>query len=234
MRYDLQKLKQWSGYSVNLFKKWLGVPNSLTNVALYSSSTKLKLPTLSLVEEYKLGKVRLFQMLHDSRDPQVKNAQPSVITGRKWKAKIAVENDESALRMKEIIGTVAHRKAGLCVHPQRWWSKESTANRRKMVSGEIHHLEEVRRFATAVGQSKQGAWTKWENAKDKAVTWRDLKHMEPKKLSFLIKAVYDVLPTAVNLHAWGLTTSDRCRACGKSASLTHILTGSEYALRSYT
>ena len=63
-------------------KKWLGVPNSL-NVALYGSSTKLKLPTLSLVEEYKLGKAQLFQMLHDSRDPQVKNAQPSVITGQK-------------------------------------------------------------------------------------------------------------------------------------------------------
>ena len=75
-------------------------PNSLTNVALYSLSTKLKLPTLSLVEEYKLGKARLFQMLRDSRDPLMKNAQPSVITGRKWKAKIAVENAESALRMK--------------------------------------------------------------------------------------------------------------------------------------
>ena len=56
-----------------------------------------------------------------------------------------------------------------------------------MVSEEIHHLEEVRCFATAVEQRKQGAWTKWENAKDRAVTWRDLKHMEPKKLSFLIK-----------------------------------------------
>ncbi len=38
--------------------------------------------------------------------------------------------------------------------------KESMTNRRKMVSEEIHHLEEVRRFATAVGQRKQGAWTK--------------------------------------------------------------------------
>ena len=72
-----------------------------------------------------------------------------------------------------------------------------------MVSEEIHHLEEVKRFATAEGQKKQGAWTQWENAKDRAVTWRDLKHMEPKKSSFLIKAVYDVLPTPVNLHAWG-------------------------------
>ena len=129
----------------------MGVPNSLTNEALYSSSTKLKLPTLSLVEKYKLGKAQLFQIL---RDPLVKNAQTSVITGRKWKAKIDVENAELALRMKEIIGTVANGKAGLGLHPQRWWSKESTANRRKMVSEEIHHLEEVRRFATAVGQRK--------------------------------------------------------------------------------
>ena len=101
-----------------------------------------------------------------------------------------------------------------------------------MVSEEIHHLEEVRRFA--VGQRKPGAWTKWENAKDRAVTWRDLKHMEPKKLSFVIKAVCNVLPTPVNLPVWGLTTSDRCRACGKTASLKHILTGCEYSLRSYT
>ena len=164
----------------------------------------------------------------------MKNTQPFVITGWKRKAKVAVENAELALRMKEIIGTVANRKEGLGLHPQRWWSKESTANRRKMVSEEIHHLEEVRCFATAVGQRKQGTWTKWENAKDRAVTWRNLKHMEPKKLSFLIKAVYDVLPTPVNLHAWGLTTSDRCRACEKTASLKHILTGCEYALRSYT
>ena len=99
----------------------MGVPNPFTNVALYSSSTKLKLPTLSLVEEYKLGKACLFQMVGDSRDPLGKNTQPSVITGRKWKAKIAVENAESALRMKEIIGTVANGKAGLGLHPQRWW-----------------------------------------------------------------------------------------------------------------
>ena len=64
-------------------------------------------------------------------------------------------------------------------------------------------------IALAAGQMKQGAWAKWENAKDRAVTWEDIKHMEPPKLSFLIKAVYDVLQTPVNFHAWGLTTSDR-------------------------
>ena len=91
-------------------------------------------------------------MLRDSCNPLVKNDQPSVITGRKWKAKIAVVNAESALRMKEVIDTVANGKVGLGLHPQRWWSKESKANRRKMVSEEIHHIEKVRRFATAVRQ----------------------------------------------------------------------------------
>ena len=55
-----------------------------------------------------------------------------------------------------------------------------------------------------------------------------------KKSNFLIKAVYDVLPTPINLRAWGLTTSDQCIACGKTASLKHIRTGYEYALRTYT
>ena len=148
-------------------------------MAQYSPWTKLKLSTLSLVEEYELGKAWLFLMLHDSRDPLVKNAQSLVITCWKWKAKIAVENAESALKIKEIIATMANGRAGLSLYPQHWWSKESTINKRKMVLEEIHHLE-VRHIAKAVGQRKQGTWTKWESAKGRAVTQSDLKHMETK------------------------------------------------------
>jgi hypothetical protein len=194
----------------------------------------LKLPTVSLVEKFKLGKARLFLMLRDSRDPLVKNTQPAVVTGRKWSAKDAVEDAESALKLKEVVGAVAKGKSGLGFHPQRWWSKESTTDRRKLVAEEIHQLEENKRFARAVTLHKQGAWTKWENANDRAISWSNIKHMEPRKLSFLIKAVYDILPTPVNLHIWGLTTSNRCKDCGKTASLKHILTGCECALRSYT
>ena len=154
----------------------------------------------------------------------MKNAQPSVITDRKWKAKIAVENAESALRMKEITGTVANGKTGLGLHSQRWWSKESTLNRRKMVSEEIHHLEEGNK---AHGPSGRVQKTELSHGATSS-TWNQ------KKLSFHINAVYDVLPTPVNLHAWGLTTSNRCRACEKTANLKHILTGCKYALRSCT
>ena len=108
-------------------------------------------------------------MVCDSSNPQMKNAQPSVKTGRKWKVKIAVEYAESAFKMKEIIGTAANGRAGLDLHPQSWWSKKSIINKRKIVSEEIH-LKEVRRIAKAIGQGKQGTWTKWESAKDTAIT----------------------------------------------------------------
>ena len=109
-------------------------------------------------------------MLHDSSDTLEKNAQPSVITGWKWKAKIVLENVESALKMKEIIGTVTNGRAGLDFHPQHWWSEESSINKRKMVLKEIDHLEEVKYIATVVGQRKQGTGTKWESTKDRAVS----------------------------------------------------------------
>ena len=72
--------------------------------------------------------------------------------------------------MKEVVGAVANGKSGLGLHPQRWWSKESTTKRKTIVSEEIHQLEENKRFARAVELVKQGAWTKWENAKDRVMT----------------------------------------------------------------
>ena len=164
-KVSITKVETLEQFISKYTKKWLEVHNSLTNVALYSSSMKLKLLTLSL-EEFKLGKAWLFQMLCNSHDPLVKNAQLSIITGWKWKTKIAVENAGLALKIKEIIGTVANGRASQGLHPQCWWSKESTINKRKMVLEEIHHLEEVTCIATAEGQRKQIEWTKWESAKE--------------------------------------------------------------------
>ena len=194
---------------------------------------KLKLLTKSPVEEFKLGKARLFQMLRESVDPLVKSAQPAIITGQKWNMKHAVETAKSSLKMKEVIGSVATRRARFGLHPQKWWSKKTTKNKRRIILEEFHDFEESKRLAIAVAQPKQGAWSRWENTKDRTITWSDIKQMEPKQLGFLIKAVYDILPTPVNLKLWGLSTSDLCKTCGKIANLKYVLTGCQYSLRSY-
>ena len=216
---SLSRIEKMESLISKFLKNCLGVPKFLTNAELYSSSTQLKLPTKSLVQEFKLGKARLFKMLLDSVDSLVKSALSAIITGRKWNAKHAVETAESSLKMKEVIGSVATGRAGFGLHLQRWWSKKTTKNKRRMVSEEIHHFEESKRLAIAVAQPKQGAWTRWENTKDRTITWSDIKQMEPKQLGFLIKAVYGILPTPVNLKLWALSISNLCKACGKIANL---------------
>ena len=61
-------------------KKWLGLSNSLSNDAIYSSKAKLKLPIRSLVEEeVKVAKARSFTTLRDLQCPVVKNTWPGPI-----------------------------------------------------------------------------------------------------------------------------------------------------------
>ena len=59
---SLSRIEKMDCLISKFLKKWLGVPKSLTliQLALYSSSTKSKLHTKSLAEEFKLGKARLF------------------------------------------------------------------------------------------------------------------------------------------------------------------------------
>ena len=103
-----------------------------------------------------------------------------------------------------------------------------------MVSEEIHYFEESKRLAKAVAQPKHGAWTRWDNTKDRIITWSDIKQIQTKQLGFLVKAVYDILPTPVNLKLCGLSTSNLCKACGKIANLKYVLTGCQYSLNGYT
>ena len=140
--------------SINKYvKKWLGVPNSLTNVAIHSSRTKLTLPVRSVVEEYKVAKARSFMTLRDSKDHVVKNIQPDVKSGRKWTASVAVVVAELRLKHKEMVGVTQVGRKGLGLTTLKWWSSSSEKERRAMVSQEIREVEEEMRFAKAVEKS---------------------------------------------------------------------------------
>ena len=210
-------------------KKWLGVPRCLTNVALYSGQTKLTIPVKSLVEEVKLAKARSFMMLRESKDPVVKNFQPEVKSGRKWCAKDAVEEAESRLRHKEIVGATQTGRLGLGWTSTKRWSSASVKEQRDLVGQEMREAEEEKRLATAVSQSQQGSWTKWEAVEPRKLTWSVLWRMEPIRISFLIRSTYDLLPTPVNLSKW-YNEPDKCVACGGKGTLQHILSACEVSL----
>lgn len=98
-------------------RRWLGLPRSLSNITLYGNTTKLPLPLKSLEEEFKVTRTREVLIYRDSNDPKVAQAGVVVKTGRKWSASSAVLDVEARLRHKDLVGVVAHGRAGLGMLP---------------------------------------------------------------------------------------------------------------------
>ena len=80
-----------------------------------------------------------------------------------------------------------------------------------------------------VWMRQQGAWTKWELMVKRKITWSDLWRNEI-AIRFLIRSVYDTLPSPTNLLIWKKTETPLCQLCGKTGSLKHILSSCQTAL----
>ncbi|XP_071170940.1 uncharacterized protein [Mytilus edulis] len=78
---------------------------------------------------------------------------------------------------------------------------------------------------------KQGSWLNWEGARQQKLGWNEIWKMEPHRLQFKLKSVYDVLPSPTNLATWGLIDDPKCVLCGKPANLEHILSSCSSALK---
>ncbi|XP_035688709.1 LOW QUALITY PROTEIN: uncharacterized protein LOC118424272 [Branchiostoma floridae] len=204
-------------------RKWLGLPRSLSNIALYGRSTKLQLSLSGLTEEFKVTRAREVLMYRDSSDSKVSSAGIHVRTGRKWKAQEAVDQAEARLRHSVLVGSVAVGRAGLGSCPKPRYDKVSGKEKRQKIQDEIRAGEEEDRRCRMVGMRKQGAWTRWEHADSRKVTWPELCRAEPSRIKFLISSVYDVLPSPANLHVWGLAETPSCQLCQRRGTLEHIL-----------
>ncbi|GFO23894.1 reverse transcriptase [Plakobranchus ocellatus] len=64
-----------------------------------------------------------------------------------------------------------------------------------MIIDEIRNKEDSTRVQKAVQQPQQGQWISWDTAIQRSLTWNDIWHMAPLRISFLIRSVYDLLPS---------------------------------------
>ncbi|RXN04565.1 reverse transcriptase [Labeo rohita] len=65
---------------------------------------------------------------------------------------------------------------------------------------------------------------------DRKVTWTELCQSEPHRITFLIRAVYDVLPSPANLCMWGKADTPTFHLCPARGTLEHILSSCPTAL----
>ena len=142
----------------------------------------------------------------------------------------AVTQAKSALLHRDVVGHVQQGRAGFGLGPMTpRWHKASTIERRTLVVEEVRRQEEAARRAKAVAQAKQGRWMRWEGVERKKLSWSELWGMESNRLSFIIRATYDVLPSPTNLQLW-LGKDPSCPLCGTPATLKHILVGCKTSL----
>ena len=94
---------------------------------------------------------------------------------------------------------------------------------------EVHRQEEAARSAKALSLAKQGHWMQWKGVEQRKIRWKELQEMEASKLSFIIRATYDVLPPPTNLHQW-YGEDPTCALCPTLATLKHIMTGCKTSL----
>ena len=170
-------------------------------------------------------------MLKHSGDTFVRDSGIQVKSGRKWKAAEATEVAEQEVRFRDVIGATQTGRHGFGYGSSRvWWSSASDRQRRDLVVREVHDKEEAARYHTAVQQSQQGQWTAWEEALQRSITWSDIWHMPSFRLSFIIRAAYDQLPTSENLVKFKLATDKPCGMCGGAQALKHVLSTCKEAL----
>ncbi|XP_052280752.1 uncharacterized protein LOC127878274 [Dreissena polymorpha] len=210
-------------------RKWLGVPPSFTRIGLYGKSNKLQLPLSSLVEEFKTAKARLVLTMRDSPDEIIREAGIQTRTSRKWSATESVSQAENALKHKDIVGVTAVGREGIGARKVVLWSRPDQKERRAMTQSEVRRAEENARQARAVEMGAQGAWTTWNTA-DRKLTWGDIWKYEPFRFSFLLRSVYDLLPSPANLCRWGLTAEPKCSLCDRVGTLEHVLSSCSTAL----
>ena len=184
---EISRVERIQQYSNKYLRKWLGVSPYFSKVVLYTISGNLQLPISSLVEEFKIGKVRLHMMM-DSADEIIRKAYPEIKSGTKWSAVKTTQEAECSQRIKDIKGVTQTNRAGLGSMIKKVFSKVDPKGKKDMVSKEVRVFEEEQRKASAVTQAKQCAWTKWNDIEPIRLWWKSLPAMEPLAISFLLRS----------------------------------------------
>lgn len=198
---------------------------------------KLTLPINSLTEEFMVTRASEVLLYRDSKDPKESQAGIEVRTRRKWRAQVAVDQaqvvvDQAEARLvhTELVRPVATGRARLGTSPTTHYKKLTGKERRDLVQHDVRAGVEEQRTSQWVGLRQQGAWTKWEEAMDRKISWPELGRAEPYRIKVLIQSVYDVLPGPSNLFCWGKVETPACPLCQGTGTLEHILSSCPIAL----
>ena len=179
----------------------------------------------------KCAKVRTVMTLRESKDPEIRYDPPEVKSFVKWQAEVETDKAVKILEHKDIVGHTQTDNKGLGHGAFKPFNKMTPKERKGVVVREVRSQQEEARRLHLVECSHQGQCVRWEeNVIPRRITWSELWKWTPARTSFLLKSVYDSLPSPSNLVRWKISDNDQC-ACGNAkGTLRHILTNCQWGL----
>ena len=228
--FPATKVEEIQRLFTSSLKRWLGLPKFMSTDIFYSKTAKLQLPYTSLVEEVKAAKARMLTTFDQSPDACISRGDIDIEAGRKWSIRKEVEEAQSKLRLQEIAGIANVGREGLGIQHRQYYSKSTTKEKRSLIVNKVREKEEEIRRCRITGLSKQGASYSW-NVPERKLSHNEMVSSADVSLRFLIRAVYDLLPTPSNKNTWFRTEEFKCKLCGGAGTLNHILAGCNVALK---
>ena len=160
------------------------LPRIQIRESLYKNNSALQVPTASIVELFKCGKVRTIMMLRDSDDHTISMNPPSVYTYRKWNAENATVAAMDSLRHRDIVGAV-RTPGGLGSGSFKPTNLMSRKEQRIAVVNEVKLDQAKQRHTKLVQSSVQGQVTGWEDkVVERKLSWKEIWSWTPARLSF--------------------------------------------------
>ena len=223
------KIEEFQKTMTGKIKKWMGFPRNLSVNSMYAKTSRLRLPFSSLTEEFRVTKARNMVTFQESTDPCIRGAEIEVDAGRKANTKEEVREAKLRLKQQEIIGITNKGREGLGMRKSEHFSQSSNKTRRDLIVRTIREKEEEKRTIKMTELSNQGAQMRWE-VPQRRLKQVDLMRMSEERIKFIVKAVYDLLPTPANKKKW-FDSTERCLLCNaENPTLNHILVGCKVAL----
>ncbi|GFO02079.1 reverse transcriptase [Plakobranchus ocellatus] len=108
--------------------------------------------------------------------------------------------------------------------------KTEGKGKRDTIIDEIRNKEDSIRVQKAAQQPQQGQWTNWDTAVQRSLTWNDIWHMAPLRISFLIRSICDLLLSNANMVRWGKKDDPTYPPCQGRQTTEHVLSSCKVAL----
>ncbi|CAC5377734.1 unnamed protein product [Mytilus coruscus] len=114
---------------------------------------------------------------------------------------------------KDLVGVVTSGRLDFGNIQQPLWQSQmqDILSRRELVQQEVRRGEEEDRQVRAISMKQLGQYMKWEMARPRKISCHEMWRMNGQKISFLLRSVYDVLPTPTNLTMWKLIEDPGCK-----------------------